>query len=315
MLCRAPSTESSAEGIERCKARMDVGDAGAFYFLGCQYNKGEMGMPVDKTKALELWTRSADLGYKIAHCTIGEAYLYRSEEFGVPMNIIKAIHHFQIAAIQGEAMSRFYLGRLESTGTIPRASMSMNIMRATRHFFIAAASGHKDSLDIIRKGYSNGKVTKEEYASSLRAYQAAHDGMRSIQRDQVAEASDKYLNGDTKRLTIQVHEFFVEPVYRESALGYLAELAVSDEEIAEHARSRGINPERRVLGGSKKPGSTEPTANWRPQNGRFTFMGSISNPHKGQKKLDNPSDFLKYEGGGDFDDICPGHYMTNIEMM
>ena len=52
VLCRSPSTETSAESIKRCKARMDVGDAGAFYYMGCQYNKGESGMPVDKRKAL-----------------------------------------------------------------------------------------------------------------------------------------------------------------------------------------------------------------------------------------------------------------------
>ena len=51
-----------------------------------------------------------------------------------------------------------------------------------KHFMIAAKSGYDDALKMIRKGYEDGLVTKDEYAIALRANKDSQDEMKSTQR-------------------------------------------------------------------------------------------------------------------------------------
>ena len=327
IFCRTPDPTSDAERIERCKARMEVNDDGAFYYLGCQYNKGENGLPVDKAKALELWTKAADLGNKFAHCVLGEVYFHQvcGPDYGVQMNWDKAEHHYEAAAIQGEVISRYKLYTLESKRfNLSLCSNNKHLDRMKKHLLIAAASGHEEALKIVGSAYKMGDATKDEYTATLRAYQASHEEMRSVQRDKVAE-SKKCSTGKVK---IEVHEFFVTPVYQPSTWGHLAEPMPTLNEAMKEMSSRGLNAEEMLSQaqqnntqrdgfsfGSYELNSTEPTAKWRPQNGEPSFMGSVQNPLKGTKKLDNPVDFLQDADAGNFDDVCPGHYMSKLEGM
>ena len=53
-----------------------------------------------------------------------------------------------------------------------------------KHFIIAANLGLEASLDTLRRLYAIGKVSKEDYAAALRAYQAAVDATKSQQREE-----------------------------------------------------------------------------------------------------------------------------------
>jgi len=53
-----------------------------------------------------------------------------------------------------------------------------NYGRAMKHYFIAAASGDHKALEYIKEGFKKGHATKEEYASSLRAYQIAQEEVK-----------------------------------------------------------------------------------------------------------------------------------------
>ena len=52
-----------------------------------------------------------------------------------------------------------------------------------KHFILAARAGDKDSLDVVKKRFMEGFVTKDEYANTLRAYQSRQDEMKSDERD------------------------------------------------------------------------------------------------------------------------------------
>ena len=54
-----------------------------------------------------------------------------------------------------------------------------NYDRAFKHYILAARAGYKQSLDVVKKGYMNGMITKDEYANTLRAYQQRLDEMKS----------------------------------------------------------------------------------------------------------------------------------------
>ena len=52
-----------------------------------------------------------------------------------------------------------------------------------KHWMIAARAGYEKALKKVGEGYKAGHVTKDEYATTLRAYQCSVDEMKSKQRD------------------------------------------------------------------------------------------------------------------------------------
>ncbi len=55
---------------------------------------------------------------------------------------------------------------------------------------IAAEGGHNVALKVIQELYTNGHATKDDYATSLRAYQAYLAEIKSDQRDAAAAFDD-----------------------------------------------------------------------------------------------------------------------------
>ena len=127
---------------------------------------------MDFMKTLELWNKAAELGLLRAHYRLGFSY-FQGE--GVEKDARKALHHYKLAAIGGHEMARYNLGcmEIESNG---------NVVRAMKHWMIAARAGLDMSLKQVGIGYKRGYVTKDDYASTLRAYQHSWDEMKSEQR-------------------------------------------------------------------------------------------------------------------------------------
>ena len=90
----------------------------------------------------------------------------------------KAIQQYKLAAIGGHEGARHSLGAKEGNDG--------NMERAYKHFMIAARGGNNDSLKKVGEGYKAGYVPKDEYASTLRAYQVSVDEMKSEQRTKAA---------------------------------------------------------------------------------------------------------------------------------
>ena len=59
--------------------RVDKGDAEAAKVLGDQYYRGDLGLARDVTRAIELWTKAAELGSIDAHYDLGRVH-YNGEE-------------------------------------------------------------------------------------------------------------------------------------------------------------------------------------------------------------------------------------------
>ena len=186
-LCRVPLARSDKENMKRLKIRMKLKDAEAFHKLGVQYYHGslglpkdtrhaELGLPQDMNKALELWTKSAELGQPSAHYCLAYAYL---EGNGTEKDIEKAFHHWKLAAIGGHEAARHNIGVMEINNG--------NMHRATKHFVIAARAGYDESLKKVGKAYKEGHVTKDDYAKTLRAYQVSVDEMKSYQRTKATD--------------------------------------------------------------------------------------------------------------------------------
>jgi len=179
--CRTPTPSTHEDIVERLNKRVDLDDPIAMFNIGNYYARGIKGFPIDYTKALELYHRAAELGYAKAYNDIGYAYDHGE---GVEVDKKKATHYYELAAMMGDVIARHNLGCMESEVG--------NIDRALKHFMIAVGSGNALSLNGIKRLYSGGHATKEEYTKALRLYQEYLDEIKSVQRDTAAAANERY---------------------------------------------------------------------------------------------------------------------------
>ena len=160
------------EYVERAKRRLKLNDANAYHMLGCASRDGDMGLPKDMDKALELFFQAAELGSIEAHFALGHAY---HTGRGVSKDLDRTILHWKLAAIGGHGEARCNLGVIEEHN-------NGNRHRAIKHFIIAACTGQDESLKGVGEGYKAGYVTKAEYTRILRAYRDSRDEIKSEQR-------------------------------------------------------------------------------------------------------------------------------------
>ena len=175
--CRTPPVESGEENVKRLKKLMEKGNAIAFCQLAGLYANGLIGVRQDNAKAIELYLKAGELGCAKAYYNLGNSY---REGRGVDINTKKAKHYYELAAMNGDITARHNLGGLEYNAG--------NHQRAYKHFVISGMAGDKLSLDTIKEGYMAGRVTKEDYANTLRGYQQSQDEMKSKARDKALAA-------------------------------------------------------------------------------------------------------------------------------
>eukprot|EP00986_Skeletonema_menzelii_P006078 scaffold2303_cov141-Skeletonema_menzelii.AAC.12 len=102
-----------------------------------------------------------------AHLSLGQ---------GVERDDKKSLYHTEQAAIGGHVKARYNLGCIENERG--------NIERSMKHHMIAVKLGHDDSLQGLKNGFKMGMVSKDVFATALRAYQAAVNAMKSPQREE-----------------------------------------------------------------------------------------------------------------------------------
>ena len=175
--CRTPFAVSDEEDIQRMEKRMEVGDAFAFYLMGCYYDEGKYGVSQDSAKAVEFWRKAGRDGY----ANIGFAYYLGH---GVERDEKMAKHYFELAAMDGEVAARYNFGICEENAG--------NYDRALKHLMIAVRGGDTDSIKAIQRMYMDGHVAKDHYANALRSHQAYLNEIKSDQRDKVAAFGAQY---------------------------------------------------------------------------------------------------------------------------
>ena len=176
--CREPAAKSDEENYKRVMERVKVNDPAALNQMGTRrYDQG------DYDKAVEYWTKAAELGEFHAHCKLGLIF-YKG--IGVEKDEEKAIYHWEKAAIGGHPYARNNLAVFEQN--------KGNFERATKHFIIAAKQGLEESMKNLWKNYSAGHITKEKLDATLRAHQSAIGATKSQQRDE-GEAFNRLMLG------------------------------------------------------------------------------------------------------------------------
>ena len=171
--CRTPIPDNDADKLALVQARVAKKDPVAINHLGEDYCFGELGLRKDMRKAVELWTEAAELGSIEALFNLGNAYYHGD---GVPEDKEKGVQFWTKAAMQGHVECRYNLGCFEwGEGSHDRA---------VRHLLISAKMGNETSVEAMKKVFTVGNATKEEYAEALRGYKDAVEEMKSHDRDE-----------------------------------------------------------------------------------------------------------------------------------
>eukprot|EP00577_Skeletonema_sp_RCC1716_P026252 CAMPEP_0113397364 /NCGR_PEP_ID=MMETSP0013_2-20120614/14338_1 /TAXON_ID=2843 ORGANISM="Skeletonema costatum, Strain 1716" /NCGR_SAMPLE_ID=MMETSP0013_2 /ASSEMBLY_ACC=CAM_ASM_000158 /LENGTH=157 /DNA_ID=CAMNT_0000281937 /DNA_START=512 /DNA_END=985 /DNA_ORIENTATION=+ /assembly_acc=CAM_ASM_000158 len=152
--------------------RVKVNDPAALLQMGVR--RFEAGGYDD---AFRYANKAAELGDAGAHyqlsCFIYEGRVVEKDEK-------KAVYHLEQAAIGGHPLARYNLGANEKNNG--------RMDRAVKHWIIAAKLGCDASLDAVKDIFRVGLVTKDDFASALRAHQAAVEATKSPQREAAEEA-------------------------------------------------------------------------------------------------------------------------------
>ncbi|EJK60960.1 hypothetical protein THAOC_18618 [Thalassiosira oceanica] len=162
---------------DRCPICFDliefpVNNADAIKVLGDWYYHGHHAAK-DVSRAIELWTKAAELGSVEAQFQLGILYYTGND---IEQDKPRGIHHWQQAAMKGHAESRHNLGAFEHKNG--------NYQHATHHWMISAKMGHEKSLNAIKEMFMEGQATKAQYAEALLGYRDAVEETKSPQREE-----------------------------------------------------------------------------------------------------------------------------------
>jgi tetratricopeptide (TPR) repeat protein len=161
-------SKTDEEIVEELMKRVSANDAGAICALASSYVHGQLGLPQDRARAMELYARAAELKFSKAHYFLGAIY----KDGG---NLKKAKFHYETAAMAGHEVARYFLGYLEyKLG---------NKERAVKHWKIAASSGDYSAMYTLRSVFEQGAVSRNAIDSILTAYNNSCTEMRSEARD------------------------------------------------------------------------------------------------------------------------------------
>jgi TPR repeat protein len=160
--------KTDEEMVEEIMKRVEANDAAAIGMLAQQYYKGLRGFQQDHNKAVELWTRAADLGCSDAHNNLADEY----RDLG---DMKKAKFHSEAAAMEGNEIARYNLGIIEYEYG--------NMERAVKHWTIAASAGEYQAMYALIMEFEQGVVSRESIDSILKAYNSSCAEMRSKSRE------------------------------------------------------------------------------------------------------------------------------------
>ena len=167
--CRVPIKSKEEREMDMLKLkRVEANDPMALRNMGKIYYYQKR----DYEGAHKYFSKAAELGNAEAHHFLSVMYHFGR---GVEKDKEKGLYHLEEAAIKGDPDARYVLGYEESG--------KGRVERAVKHWIIAANLGDRESIQELKVCYADGKISKEDFAGALRAYQTAVDAAKSPQRE------------------------------------------------------------------------------------------------------------------------------------
>ena len=186
--CNSEGGKTDEEQVEQIRKRVDANDPASIYLLARYYYYGGLnGVQQDHAKAMELFTKSAELGSSKAHSNLAGIYHQRGD-------LKKAKFHLEAAAMAGHEGARFNLGMMEYN--------SGNMERAIKHWTIAASAGCYRSMHELITLFKKCSISRESIDSTLAAYNSSCAEMRSEARDSYYKLGLCFQEGSVTRESI-----------------------------------------------------------------------------------------------------------------
>ncbi len=153
-----------AEGVSWLREAADKGSVSAKVELGRAYRDG-VGLPVNRQRAIALFTEAMKAGSDAAALEIADAY---AQGVGVPRNPGKAVEIYRIASARGSATATKRLARMyiqQSSGTLPE--------EARRLIGDAAAHGDTKAMLFLADAERSGRFGQRNPKAAFEWYQKA----------------------------------------------------------------------------------------------------------------------------------------------
>ena len=112
---------------------------------------------------------------------------------GIEVDMKKAHYYYELGAMKGKKKKKKKKNETARHNVGSNEYLEEgNVNRALKHYMISARDRYADSLIMIKKLYTDGDATKEDYMKSLQLYQVYLSEIKSPQRDKAAAAQEEY---------------------------------------------------------------------------------------------------------------------------
>ena len=172
--CRTAVPGSDEEILVQLRKRVELKDPHALCDMALYYGDGDLGLPVDHAKCIELLREAADLGFPSALHHFGN--FHRKGDKGLERNEAEAFKYYKEAAEGGDVESRHNLGCVEEG--------SGDHVAAMHHWRLAASGGFRKSMNVLIECFEDGLLRHGNLAETLQAFNNARAEMKSKDRDQ-----------------------------------------------------------------------------------------------------------------------------------
>lgn len=146
----------------------EVGEAIACFDIGTQYFSGKQAFTKDESKAVEWFTKAAELGHAKAQNVLATCY---ANNRGVELDQEKAIFWWYEAAGQGEAEAQLSLGVLYANGV----GVEADEKKAFLYFTKAAEQGHPTAIEWVAECYNAGFAVEKDERKAQELFMEAAD--------------------------------------------------------------------------------------------------------------------------------------------
>ena len=172
--CRTPAPDSDEEVLAQLGKRVELKDPTALRNMALFHGDGDLGLPVDQAKCVDLLRESAGLGCPCAQYNLGN--FYDDGEMGLEQNKEEALKYWKNAAEGGHIRSRHNLGCVEGG--------SGDHVAAMRHWRLTASGGMRMSMGALIDCFEDGLLRHGNLAETLQVFYRARAELKSDDRDQ-----------------------------------------------------------------------------------------------------------------------------------
>ena len=175
--CRTTLPDSDEESLAPLRKRVEFKDPVAMFNIAMHYGEGDLGLPVNQAKCIELLREAADLGSPDAQYQLG--CYYDNGEMGLEQNEEEALKYWKKAAEGGHVQAQNNLGAIEDGRGDDVAAM--------RHWRLSASGGSRRSVTNLIICFEDGLLQHKDLAETLQAMYCARAEMKSEDRDKFIE--------------------------------------------------------------------------------------------------------------------------------